>query len=60
LRGRAEGKGANRTARPDHERVVPLIRCADLRCTQVIESRFAPNGQSVRSQPLPQDQIVVT
>src|SRR6266478_8038563 len=35
--------------------VVPLIRCADLRCTQVIDARFAPNGQSVRSQPLPQD-----
>jgi hypothetical protein len=34
--------------------VVPLIRCADLRCTQVIEARFAPDGQSVRSQPLPQ------
>src|SRR5947208_14197726 len=29
-------KGANRTARPDHA-VVPLIRCADLRYTQVIE-----------------------
>ena len=27
--------------------VVPLIRCADLRCTQVIDARFAPNGQSV-------------
>ena len=27
--------------------VVPLIRCADLRCTQVIEARFAPDGQSV-------------
>src|SRR5438128_11447222 len=41
--------GANRTARPDHA-VVPLIRCADLRCTQVTEARFAPNGQSVRSE----------
>src|SRR6266702_6487292 len=29
-------KGANRTARPNHA-VVPLIRCADLRYTQVIE-----------------------
>jgi hypothetical protein len=27
--------------------VVPLIRCADLRCTQVTEARFAPDGQSV-------------
>jgi len=27
--------------------VVPLIRCADLRCTQVIEARFVLNGQSV-------------
>jgi hypothetical protein len=37
--------------------VVPLIRCADLRCTQVIDAHFAPNGQSVRSQPLPQDGV---
>jgi hypothetical protein len=37
--------------------VVPLIRCADLRCTQVIDARFAPDGQSVHSQPLPQDQV---
>jgi hypothetical protein len=35
--------------------VVPLIRCADLRCTQVIEGALCLNGQSVRSQPLPQD-----
>jgi Alpha/beta hydrolase of unknown function (DUF900) len=39
--------------------VVPLIRCADLRCTQVIEARFAPDGQSVRSQPLPQIRYLV-
>ena len=37
--------------------VVPLIRCADLRCTQVIDARFAPDGQSARSQPLPQDGV---
>jgi hypothetical protein len=37
--------------------VVPRIRCADLRCTQVLEAHFAPNGQSVRSQPLPQDKV---
>src|SRR5438105_955043 len=36
--------GANRTARPDHA-VVPLIRCADLRCTQVIEACFALTGK---------------
>jgi hypothetical protein len=44
LRGQAEGKGANRTACPDHA-VVPLIRCADLRYTQVIEARFALTGK---------------
>jgi hypothetical protein len=44
LRGQAEGKGANRTARPDHERG-SSDRCADLRCTQVIEARFAVTGK---------------
>ena len=49
-------KGANRTARPDHER-----GSSDPMCRPPLyaglEARFVPDGQSVRSQPLPQDQI---
>src|SRR5260221_14666988 len=39
-------RGKGRTAPPvPTTRVVPLIRCADLRCTQVIEARFALTGK---------------
>ena len=53
LRGQAEGKGANRTARPDHAR-----GSSDLMCLPPLyaghRGALCLNGQSVRSQPLPQ------
>src|SRR5690348_9381838 len=45
-RGRSARWRKGRTAPPvPTTRVVPLIRCADLRCTQVIEARFALTGK---------------
>jgi hypothetical protein len=56
LRGQAEGKGANRTARPNHER-----GSSDPMCRPPLyaghRGALCLDGQSVRSQPLPQDGV---